>query len=150
MSSSFRWISESPARWDESKRKIIGDAPAGTFDRRYRELRDGELLGGEWWRVEDGGVIAGYGWLDVVWGDAEILLAVAPEARDRGVGTFILGELEREAGARGLNYLYNVVRPTHPSAGEVSAWLEQRGFRRSEDGSLLRAVIQGEKGGALS
>lgn len=146
MSSSFRWISESPARWDESKRTILGDAPAGIFDRRYRELSDGELLGGDWWRVEEEGKVVGYGWLDVVWGDAEILLAVAPEAQKRGVGTFILGELEREARARGLNYLYNVVRPTHPRAAEVTAWLQGHGFRASEDGSLLRAVVHREKG----
>jgi GNAT superfamily N-acetyltransferase len=29
--------------------------------------------------------------MDVVWGDAEILLAVDPEAQRHGVGRFILG-----------------------------------------------------------
>jgi ribosomal protein S18 acetylase RimI-like enzyme len=141
----FRWLAEKPARWDESKQRIIGDAPVGIFDRRYGESGIGELLPGEWWRVEEGGAVVGYGWLDVVWGDAEILLAVLPEAQDRGVGGFILEELEREAAARGLNYLYNVVRPTHPDASRVSAWLERRGFRASEDGSLLRVVAHRKK-----
>jgi ribosomal protein S18 acetylase RimI-like enzyme len=135
------WIRESPAKWDEEKKRIIGDAPTGIFDRRYRELAPGTLLPGEWWRVEDEGRVVGYGWLDVVWGDAEILLATEPEARGHGVGSFIVEGLEREARARGLNYIYNVVRPTHPDAEALSAWLEKRGFEPSEDGSLMRAVV---------
>lgn len=135
------WIRESPAKWDEDKRRIIGDAPTGIFDRRYRELAAGTLLPGEWWRVEEEGRVVGYGWLDVVWGDAEILLASDPEARGRGLGSFVLDRLEKEARSRGLNYIYNVVRPTHPNAKELSAWLEKRGFEPSEDGSLMRAVV---------
>lgn len=137
----LRWIRESPAIWDEGKERIVGAAPAGIFDRRYRELKKGTLVPGEWWRVEEGDPIVGYGWLDVVWGDAEILLATLPSVEGRGVGTFILEQLEKEARARGLNYLYNVVRPTHPRAREVSAWLEKRGFQASADGSLLREVV---------
>ena len=137
----LEWIRESPARWDQDKQRIIGDAPTGIFDRRYRELAMGTLLPGEWWRVEEGGRVVGYGWLDVVWGDAEILLASDPEARGRGVGGFALDRLEKEARSRGLNYIYNVVRPTHPNAKELSAWLEKRGFEPSEDGSLMRAVV---------
>ena len=136
----LEWIRESPAKWDRDKTRIIGEAPAGIFDRRYRDLTEGTLLSGEWWRVESEGRVVGYGWLDVVWGDAEILLASDPGARGRGVGGFILDHLEKEARARGLNYVYNVVRPTHPNAGELSAWLEKRGFESSEDGSLVRAV----------
>lgn len=138
---SLEWIRESPAKWDESKERIVGNAPPGIFDRRYRELEKGEMVPGEWWRVESDGKVVGYGWLDVVWGDAEILLATEPESRGRGVGGFILGQLEKEARARGLNYVYNVVRPTHPQAKELTAWLEKRGFEASEDGSLMRAIV---------
>ncbi len=134
------WIRESPPLWDEGKRRIVGGAPPGIFDRRYGELAEGELPPGDWWRVEDGGTTVGYGWLDVVWGDAEILLATASDARGRGVGTFILEQLDREAKQRGLNYLYNVVRPNHPDRARVSEWLQKRGFRPSEDGSLTRAT----------
>ena len=135
-----RWISESPAYWDEDKARVIGAAPAGVFDRRFRSCAIGELLPGQWWRAEEGGHVVGYGWLDVSWGDAEILLAAAPDARGRGVGSFILDHLESEARARGLNYLYNLVRPTHPDGDRVTAWLVKRGFRPADDGNLLRAV----------
>ena len=148
MTSKLKWVAESPARWDENKRRIVGEAPAGVFDRRYRELADGDVLGGEWWRVEEDGEVVGYGWMDVVWGDAEVLLATAPGKEGRGIGRFILRELEREAGARGLNYLYNVVRPTHPDAKKVTAWLVKHGFKASEDGSLLRSVVHREEGQA--
>ncbi|HEY8432163.1 MAG TPA: GNAT family N-acetyltransferase [Sandaracinaceae bacterium] len=139
------WIPESPAIWDEGKRRIVGGAPPGVFDSRYAALPLGALVPGEWWRVEDQGRTVGYGWLDVNWGDAEILLATDVEARGRGVGSFILSKLEAEAAARGLNYLTNVVRPTHPDAERVTAWLTARGFTPSVDGRLLRAVVRRER-----
>ena len=134
------WIRESPVRWDEDKARIVGDAPPGIFDTRYRDAKPGQIVPGEWWRVEDDRRALGYGWLDTVWGDAEILLAVDPAAQRRGVGSFILDHLDAEAQRRGLNHLYNLVRPTHPHAAEVIRWLEKHGFRAQEDGRLLRGV----------
>jgi N-acetylglutamate synthase-like GNAT family acetyltransferase len=134
------WIKEGTTRWDDEKERVVGDAPSGIFDRRYSELSKDDIVPGEWWRVEDDGKIVGYGWLDIVWGDAEILLATAPEARGRGVGSFILREIENVARQHGVNYLYNVVRPTHPDAARVTAWLEKRGFTASEDGTLRCSV----------
>jgi GNAT superfamily N-acetyltransferase len=136
----LHWHPDRPARWDADKARIIGDAEPGIFDARFNRLKSGDPLPGEWWRVADDGDTVGYGWLDIVWGDAEIVLATAPDARHKGVGTFTLDHLEHEARERGLNYLYNTVRPSHPRRKEVSAWLEARGFNPSEDGSLLRAV----------
>ena len=137
---SLAWIREQHASWDAEKKSIIGAAPAGTFDARFADLRAGDALPNEWWRVEEDGGVVGYGWLDTVWGDAEIVLATAQPARGRGVGTFVLEHLEQEAHARGLNYLYNTVRPTHPEREDVTAWLVRRGFAPSSDGSLRRAV----------
>ena len=91
------WIRESPPEWDAGKRRIVGGAPRGIFDTRFAKLVEGELVPGEWWRVESDGRAVGYGWLDAVWGDAEILLAVDPEVRGSGVGTFIVDHLEAEA-----------------------------------------------------
>ena len=134
------WLKEGTTSWDPNKKRIIGDAPAGIFDRRYAALAIGDIVPGEWWRAEDNGEVVGYGWLDIVWGDAEILLATALESRGRGVGTFILVALEKEARGHGVNYLYNVVRTTHPDAARATAWLEKRGFEASEDGSLRCSV----------
>lgn len=139
---SLEWIADKPPRWDEDKARIVGGAPAGVFDVRFGKCEEGDMLPGEWWRVERDGEILGYGWLDVVWGDAEILLATDPKSRGQGVGTFVLDNLEREARRKGLNYLYNIVRPTHPSREGVSAWLSKRGFEPSEDGSLIRLVAK--------
>ncbi len=136
----FDWIRETHPCWDADKQHIIGDAPAGIFDRRYATLADGAPLLGEWWRVARDGRTLGYGWLDAAWGDAEILLATAPAARRQGVGAFILERLEAEARARGLNYLYNVIRPSHPDAPALRAWLERHGFEAAPDSSLVRAV----------
>ena len=77
------WIRESPPYWDESKAEIVGGAPAGIFPISDRKV--GELLPGDWWRVERDGKVAGYGWMDTTFGgDAEILLAVHPAMQGRG------------------------------------------------------------------
>ena len=96
--------------------------------------------------MSDGDRIVGYGWMDVVWGDAEILLATAPEVRGSGVGAFILENIEKEARKMGLTQIYNVVRPTHPDREAVSGWLSRHGFEPNEDGSLFRAVVTKDGG----
>jgi GNAT superfamily N-acetyltransferase len=83
----------------------------------------------EWWQVTgDDGQVAGYGWLDSEWGDAQITFWVNPARRDAGVGEFILDRLEDEAAARGLNYIYNVVPASHPDPDWITGWLTRRGF----------------------
>jgi len=136
----LHWIHESPARWDAGKARIVGDAPQGIFDTRYARLTPGALAPGEWWRVEEAGETVGYGWLEVSWGDGEILLATDASCRGRGVGEFMLRNLNDEAKKRGLNYLTNVVRPTHPDAEALTRWLEARGFGPARDGRHVRSV----------
>jgi GNAT superfamily N-acetyltransferase len=135
----MQWIHENPPKWDEAKAAILGAAPAGMFA-GLGDPRPGDLIAGEWWRVEDGGAVLGYGWLDHTWGDAEILLAVAPAAQKKGVGTFILDRLEREAAARGLNYMFNVVPRALPDARSFEQWLSRRGFEPSHDDRYRRRV----------
>jgi GNAT superfamily N-acetyltransferase len=132
------WIHEAAPCWDASKAAVIGCAPPGVFE--LSACRDGDLLPGDWWRVEDEGRIAGYGWLDCNWGDGEVLLAVASDHQRQGVGTFIIERLQEEARARGLNYLYNVVPEAHPDPATLAEWLRRRGFERRGDGRLMRRV----------
>jgi GNAT superfamily N-acetyltransferase len=134
----LEWIRENPPYWDLDKDRILGGAEPGTLQLPVHA--PGDLLPGEWWRVEDRGTVIGYGWMDCTWGDAEILLAVDPSRRGGGVGTFILDRLEEEGRERGVNYLYNRVRPTHPRRREVAEWLEARRFERSPDERLMRRV----------
>ncbi|MCA9623479.1 MAG: GNAT family N-acetyltransferase [Myxococcales bacterium] len=136
------WIAEQGPTWDADKARIVGGAAAGIFDTRFERLKAGDPVPGQWWHVQDGDETVGYGWLDVVWGDAEITLATAPEAEAKGVGSFTLAELEKEARKQGINYLYNIVRPNHPKREEVTAWLKKRGFVASEDGSLFRVATR--------
>lgn len=138
MSSKLHWVPESPAHWDEGKARIVGGAPTGVFDSRYRRLRQGELVPGDWFRVERDGRTVGYGWLDASWGDAEIQIATDPELRSLGIGAFIVDQLQHEAETRGLNYLYNLVRPTHPHLRETIDWFLKRGFKAVDDGRLVR------------
>jgi GNAT superfamily N-acetyltransferase len=134
------WFRENPAQWDASKAKVIGGAEEGALEPLAR--RPGEILPGEWWRVEEGGRVLGYGWMDCTWGDAEVLLAVDRADRGRGVGAYILDRLEREAAERGLNYLYNQVRPTHPDRDGVTGWLGRHGFQASGGERLLRRRVR--------
>ncbi|MEM6995455.1 MAG: GNAT family N-acetyltransferase [Myxococcota bacterium] len=138
----LRWIQESPPNWDADKARIVGGAGSGVFDPSLFDRPEGTLLPSDWWRVEADGATVAYGWMDVTWGDAEMGLAVDPEHQRMGVGSFILDRLEEEAALRGIHYLYNVVRASHPQQEEVSEWLQARRFTTSEDGKLLRAVVR--------
>lgn len=132
------WIRENPATWDADKLRVIMGAPKGIFDERYGHLSLGALVPGEWWRVERDGQTVGYGWLDAVWGNAEVLLATADGAHRQGVGAFIVQHLDDEARSRGLNYLYNVISPSHPDADGLRLFLEAAGFVGTGSGRLFK------------
>lgn len=133
------WIHEPTASWDAHKGRVLGEAPEGVFD---PSLRDAAVLPGSWWRVEQQGRVVAYGWMDVVWGDGEVLVAVSASARGQGIGTFVLAKLQEEAAARGLNYVLNVVPQAHPARAEVVAWLARRGFEPGRGVAMLVARVR--------
>ena len=137
----LEWVHESIAHWDADKARIVGGARSGSLPEGIARRAEGDVLPDDWWRVEHDGRCVGYGRMDVTWGDAEILLVVEPEAQHRGVGSFILEQLEHEARAGGLNYLYNQVQPEHPAHDEITGWLRNRAFSQTEDGKLARAIV---------
>lgn len=137
-SDALSWVHEDDPRWDADRERVFASVPQGVF--RTEARRPGERLSSDWWRVERDGAVIGYGWLDDVWGDAEVLLAVAEDERRSGVGAFVLSHLEREAAARGLNYVVNVVRDTHPERAAVTSWLERRGYSAAREGPLRKRV----------
>lgn len=133
------WSRESHPRWDSDKQRIIGGAPAGALDISYP---DGAELPGDWFAATEGDHVVGYGWIDSTWGgDTEILLAVDPSAQGRGIGSFVMDQLEREAAQRGVNYVYNTVRETHPDRESVHDWLLVRGYRGNERDASLRKRV---------
>jgi GNAT superfamily N-acetyltransferase len=141
----YSWVPEERPRWDDDKQRVVGGAPEGALD---VSAAPGAGLPGDWWAAtDDDGRVVGYGWLDSTWGgDAEILLAVAPDAQSAGVGSFVLSRLEAEAAARGMNYVYNTVRPTHPDRDRVHDWLAGRGYRGSDSDKALRKRVERQDG----
>jgi hypothetical protein len=135
---SLRWVKDDDPRWDADRERVFASVPEGIF--RAETRTPGERLSSDWWRVQVGDRVVGYGWLDDVWGDAEILLAVEGGARGTGAGAFALARLEEEAAARGLNYVVNVVRDTHPNRAAVTEWFLAHGFAGTEDGRLRKRV----------
>jgi N-acetylglutamate synthase-like GNAT family acetyltransferase len=132
------WVKDDDPRWDTDRERVFGTVGTDVFPGVARN--PGERLPSDWWRVEDGGRVVGYGWLDDVWGAAEILLAIEEPARGTGAGSFALARLEEEAAARGLNYVVNVVRDTHPQRDAVTAWFLAHGFTGTDDGRLRKQV----------
>jgi GNAT superfamily N-acetyltransferase len=132
------WSHEPNPTWDADKRRVIGGAPEGAF---VLPFEDGDRLPGDWWSARNGdGEVVGYGRLDTTWGgDAEILLAVANDRQESGVGTFILDKLDDEAASRGINYIHNRIRD-HEQRDLVHDWLVVRGFRGPIDGDLRKRV----------
>jgi GNAT superfamily N-acetyltransferase len=134
------WSHEPNPTWDADKQRVVGSAPPGALDLSYA---DGAPLPGDWWvaRTTDGAVV-GYGWLDATWGgDAEILLAVDAGSQKQGVGSFVIGKLEDEAARRGLNYVYNTVRDSHPQRDDLHDWLAVRGYRGGTTDTTLRKRV---------
>ena len=84
----LRWVHEDDPRWDDDRERVFATVPDGVF--RAAGHAPGDRLESDWWRVERDGRVVGYGWLDDVWGDAEILLAVEEGARGSGAGRFAL------------------------------------------------------------
>ena len=135
------WVAEpQPARWDEDKARIVGDEAEGVFRPQYGRFAVGEIIPGTWFRVERDGEVVGYGWMDLSWGNAEILVATRKDVRGRGVGSFVLDRLRDEAESAGMKYVTNVVRNSHPEKDRVTQWLEKRGFAAGEDGRMFRAL----------
>jgi N-acetylglutamate synthase-like GNAT family acetyltransferase len=139
------WVRDDDPRWDADRERVFATVPDGVFRAEARTA--GERLSSDWWRVEADGRVVGYGWLDDVWGDAEILLAVEQSARGTGAGAFALAHLEAEAATRGLNYVVNVVRDTHPDRAAVTAWFLAHGFTGTDDGRLRKRVGNPDVGG---
>ena len=134
----MRWIRETLAHWDADKQRVLGDLAPELFGFGSPEV--GDVLADEWWRVEGGDQVLGYGRLDDTWGDAEILVLVDPRRRGSGVGAFILERLEEEAAARHLNYIYNVVPDRHPDPEKVTGFLAAHGFTANAVGELRKQV----------
>lgn len=134
-----------PVTWDGDKQRVIGGAPDGAF---VLPFDDGDHVPGEWWSVRDeADEIVGYGRLDTTGlGDAEILLATAPDRQGQGIGSFMLERLEQEAAGRGINYVHNVVRD-HEAADAVEQWLTARGFEGRRDGELRKRVRRDREAG---
>jgi GNAT superfamily N-acetyltransferase len=134
---SLTWVREEMPRWDADKQRVIGGAPEGTF---VIPFKDGEELPGEWFSAREGDLVVGYGRLDITWGgDAEIWIAVDSDHQQQGVGSFVLDQLEHQAAARDINYVYNTIRQ-HDGRELVHDWLVVRGFRGPLDGDLRKRV----------
>ena len=130
---------EDSPRWDDSKQRLFGAAELASVG--LTRPSPGAAVADEWWRVTDAsGETVGYGWLDSEWGDAEITFLVAPGRRGAGIGEFIVAHLEREAEARGLNYVYNTVPAGHPDRAWMTRWLIAHGFADAGQGELRRRV----------
>ena len=133
------WTAEPTPCWDEDKAAAF--SPAGPTVHGLGTPAVGDALGDAWWRAETGaGQVAAFGRLDDTWGDAEVLVAVVPAFRGRGVGAWAMDRLGEEAASRSLNYVYNVVPVGHPDREAVTAWLAGQGFDPRDTGELRRRV----------
>jgi len=87
------WTKEDSPRWDPDKQRLFGPAELAAVG--LAPPGPGEPVADEWWRVNDGHDVVGYGWLDIEWGDARITFFVVPGERGRDVGHFILATWRR-------------------------------------------------------
>jgi ribosomal-protein-alanine N-acetyltransferase len=104
------------------ERAFFPDAPAE--DWLLRMLRDGRHVFLLW---EEEGSLLGYAWYEFVLDEGSVGdVAVAPEARRRGIGRALTEAMLADAGERGLATLTLEVRQSNASA---RALYESCGFR---------------------
>ncbi len=120
------WVHEPDARWDEDKRRIFSAIDELIF--AWPDSPEGSALAGSWWRLELDGAAVGYGWMSLVWGEAEIQGVIDPIARTLGLGEEMLHQLILEAGDRGATRVFTTLREEHPRRERVAQWLASRGF----------------------
>ncbi|HIZ97695.1 MAG TPA: GNAT family N-acetyltransferase [Candidatus Janibacter merdipullorum] len=133
------WEREARPVWDADKARIAASAPDGALG---LDFADGAELPGDWFLAKDGESVVGLGVLDTTWGgDAEITLVVDGSRQGEGIGSFVMDRLEQEARTRGINYVYNTVRDTHPQRDEVHDWLVVRGYWGNERDASLRKRV---------
>ncbi|WP_068259597.1 GNAT family N-acetyltransferase [Janibacter limosus] len=143
MTVELAWEREDNPVWDADKARIAASAPDGALG---LDFADGAGLPGDWFVAKDAGAVVGFGFLDMTWGgDAEITLVVDSARQGAGVGTFVMDHLEQEARSRGINYVHNSVRDTHPQRDDVHDWLLVRGYKGNESDPTLRKHV-GEAG----
>lgn len=81
----LHWTKEDTPRWDAAKRRLFG--PEELAATGMVAPGPGSPIADEWWHVTgDDGEVAGYGWLDSEWGDAEITFLVGRDRRGTGAG----------------------------------------------------------------
>lgn len=135
------WNAERQARWDADKQRILGASSPDVFGFAAWPT-EGALLPGEWWRVAQGDQTVAFAWMDVTWGYAPVLVAVAAEARKSGVGAFAMDHLVAEAKTHGLAYVFNAIPATHPDPAGLAAFLTRCGYQPNEaDGRLYRRHV---------
>jgi ribosomal protein S18 acetylase RimI-like enzyme len=116
-----------------AEEKLYGPAPGAPRTDATAALIDGRLVGV---------VIASGRWLR--------LLAVAPDARRRGIGTVLLAAGEAAAAAAGAARARTLDQPGNYLApgiderdGDTIGWLERRGWRRCGDNVNLLVDVAG-------
>ncbi len=100
----LHWTKEDTPRWDAAKQRLFG--PEELAATGMAAPGPGSPIADEWRHVTgDDGEVAGYGWLDSEWGDAEVTFLVGRDRRGTGIGGFIVDRLEEEAAGRGCQLL---------------------------------------------
>ena len=89
----LHWTKEDDPRWDAAKQRLLGPDELAAVG--LGPPAPGAPVADEWWQVTgDDGEIAGYGWLDSEWGDAQITFWVDPARRGAGAGDFTETDLD--------------------------------------------------------
>lgn len=120
------WIKEEKPLWDRNKIKIIG-SNIGCFV--ISDIQEGDKLEGKWFKLTDKyGQIVGYGWIDIIGGEAEISVAVDKKYKGNGYGTQIINNLYTEIKKLGFDEVIAVVREENSNAEDVIRWVYKNGY----------------------
>ena len=135
---SLTWVKDDDPRWDADRERVFATVGPGVFPGRAASRGSGcPVTGGGSRTTAGSSATAG----STTSGATRRSCSRSRRAaRGTGAGAFALARLEEEAAARGLNYVVNVVRDTHPDRDAVTAWFLAHGFTGTDDGRLRKQV----------
>lgn len=120
------WIKEEEPVWDSDKEDIIDCAPQGSFN---MGPKSNGTISGDWWKLVENKRVIGYGWISMISGDAELLIAVRKSEQHKGYGNIILENLEMEASKLKHNKVVAIIQSENINAVNIIYWLDRKGFR---------------------
>ena len=135
-------IKEDNPIWNLEKNRIFTSIDQGTFEYNLKELGLGIALEHEWWKLVENKKVLGFGWINYTNDDFEISFVVYDDYTGKGLGSFIINELEKLGESKGYRKILAIVKETNPNSEKIIEYLYRKGYSFYIDGIDQKNIKQ--------